>query len=234
LFLPRRSRRPAGKPIDRYLRDAARAISHARAVTARLWIAGLSWSLSLSLSVLACAHGAATAPLANQGHGPPATEIRAIDWENHTYQLDELGAVTVRAGQADFGISDDNKAVELGTSNGSYTVAHPLFADVNGDGVDDAIIWSVLATGGTGHFSEIRIYTLRGGKVAVLAQIPGGDRGEGGIRHVALEGAALIVDRNVLAEGDGMCCASAAQRERWIWKGNEMVEDTAARKPITP
>lgn len=199
-------------------------------MTERLSIAGLSSSLSLSL--LACTHAASTTPLANHGARAANTDIRTIDWENRTYQLDELGPVTVRAGRAEFQISEDNKAVERGITTGSYSIAPPLFADVDHDGVDDAIITSVLATGGTGHFSEIRIYTLGAGKLAVLGEIPGGDRGDGGIRHVALDGAALIVDRNVLGPGDGLCCASAAQRERWTWQHGELTEDLAARRPL--
>ena len=206
-------------------------------MTARLSIAGLSlfWSslpLSLPLSLLACTHASATTPLANHGARASNTEIRAIDWENRTYQLDELGAVTVRAGRAEFQISEDSQAVERGVARGSFTVAPPLFADIDHDGVDDAIISSVLATGGTGHFSEVRIYTLRDGKLAVLAQLAGGDRGDGGIRHVALDGASVIVDRNVLAPGDGLCCPSAAQRERWTWQHGELVEDASARRPL--
>jgi hypothetical protein len=232
--------------------DAARRIGDDRRVTARpiwplaatspsaAWLALVSTSLLASLLALllaslpACAHATTDAPIANHGKRGPSAEIRTIDWQNHTYQLAELGAVTVKAGHADFAISDDNKAVEIGTGNGSYAVERPLFADVNGDGADDAIISSVLATGGTGHFSEIRIYTLRDGKVGVLAEIPGGDRGDGGIRRVVLDGTALIVERNVLVEGDGLCCPSAAQRERWIWKAGEMAEDASARRSIEP
>ena len=140
----------------------------------------------------------------------------------------------MRAGEAHFQISEDNQAVEHGLASGSYSIAAPLFADIDHDGSDDAVIWSVLATGGTGHFSEIRIYTLRAGKLSVLGAIPGGDRGDGGLRHVALDGAAIVVERNVLGPGDGLCCASAAQRERWTWQHGELAEDVSARAPIAP
>jgi len=183
------------------------------------------------LSLLACT-STAPAPLANHGTRARNTDIRTIDWENRTYQLDELGPVTVHAGRAEFQISEDNRAVERGLASGSYTIAAPLFADVDHDGVDDAIIWSILASGGTGHFSDIQVYTLRAGTLAVLAEIPGGDRGDGGIRDVALDGTAVIVDRNVLAPGDGLCCPSAAQRERWTWQHGALVENVAARAAI--
>jgi hypothetical protein len=183
--------------------------------------------------LVACTHGGPDAPIANRGKPGPTSEVRAVDWQNHTYVLDELGAVTVKGGHADFGITDDNK-VEAGGANGSYEVARPLFADIDGDGVEDAIVSSVLSTGGTGHFSEVRIYTMRGANLVELGTIPGGDRGDGGIRHVALDGNAVIVDRNVLAEGDGVCCASGSQRERWVWRNGAIAEDRAARRPGTP
>ena len=188
----------------------------------------------LACAVLAaCAHGG-TAPIANHGARGPASDVRTIDWQNRTYELDELGPVTVQGGHAEFGLSEDNKAVEAGPASGSYEVAPPLFADLDGDGAADAVVSSVLSTGGTGHFSEIRIYTMRAGKLVEFATIPGGDRGDGGIRRVALDGNAVIVERNVLAAGDGVCCPSGAQRERWIWRGGQMVEDVAARRPLSP
>jgi len=209
-----------------------RAIRAVRAVWA-VWPVRAVSAVSV-LWVVACAHGGGDPPLANRGKPGATSEVRAVDWQNHTYVLDELGAVTVKAGHADFGITDDNKAIEAGAANGSYEVERPLFADIDGDGVEDAIISSVLSTGGTGHFSDIRIYTVRAAKLVELGAIPGGDRGDGGIRRVALDGNAVIVDRNVLAEGDGVCCASGWQRERWVWRNGALAEDVAARHRGTP
>ena len=44
----------------------------------------------------------------------------------------------------------------------------------------------------------------------------------------------MVVERNVLAEGDGACCASTWRRERWIWRGGQLVEDATARGPLQP
>jgi hypothetical protein len=75
---------------------------------------------------------------------------------------------------------------------------------------------------------------VRGGKVVELGEIPGGDRGDGGIRRVALDRNAVIIERNVLAEGDGACCASTWRRERWTWRDGAPAEDVAARGPPEP
>jgi hypothetical protein len=149
-------------------------------------------------------------------------EIRSIDWQNRTYDLDGIGQVKVVHGEASFPIPDGG--------TGSYSIAAPLYADLDGDGIEDAVILSVTSTGGTGHFSQIEIFTIRDHKLSSLGAIPGGDRGDGGIHHVALDGRAVIVERNQLAEGDGVCCASKSQHERWEWKNGTMTEDVTARR----
>lgn len=189
----------------------------------------------VALRVLgACSHGGGEPPLANRNAAAAATGIRAIDWRNRAYELEGLGTVTVKDGQADFAIDDDGKIVAGGATPGALRVEPALFADVDGDGVEDAIVHTVLGTGGTGQFSSVLLFTLRGGKVAELGEIPGGDRGDGGIRKVAIDGSAVIVDRNVLGDGDGACCASTWRRERWLWKAGAMTEDAAARGPLQP
>ncbi|HMG53683.1 MAG TPA: hypothetical protein VK601_09375, partial [Kofleriaceae bacterium] len=104
-------------------------------------------------------------------------------------------------------------------------------------GLDPDVSTQSPGTGGTGQFSAVRIFTLRRGNVVELGEILGGDRGDGGIRRVAVDGGdggAIVVDRNVLAEGDGACCASTWRRERWIWRDGAPVEDVAARGALLP
>jgi hypothetical protein len=194
--------------------------------------------LSILICMAGAACGGAPAPVANHAPGAPS-EIRAIDWQNRAYTLgNDLGTVTVVRGDADFVINDDGKIVAgaapgTGDGGGNYHVDPPLFADINGDGTEDAVVSAVTSTGGTGHFSEVDVYTVRDHQVVDLAAIPGGDRGDGGIRKVSLSGTTIVVERNVLAEGDGICCASNTQHERWRWQHGELAEDVAARKPGT-
>lgn len=197
--------------------------------------AALACTLAVALGApAACGHTAGAPPLANRDVAAPASGVRAIDWRNRPYVLTGLGTVTVRDGRAEFALDDDGKVSAAGATPASFRVEPPLFADIDGDGTEDAVVSNVLGTGGTGQFSSIGVYTVRGGQVVSLGEIPGGDRGDGGIRHVALAGTAVIVDRNVLAEGDGACCASTWRRERWIWRGDQLVEDAAARGPLQP
>lgn len=196
----------------------------------------LAPALGLACAALgACGRGAGDAPLGNRNPtAVAATGVRAIDWRNRGYKIDGLGTVTVKDGQAEFAIDDEGKIVARGATPGSFRVEPALFADVDGDGVEDAIVLAVLGTGGTGQFSQVLVLTVRAGKVTELGGIPGGDRGDGGIRRVALDGNAVVVERNVLADGDGACCASTWRRERWVWKAGALAEDTAARGPLQP
>jgi hypothetical protein len=197
--------------------------------------AAVACTLALALGgAVACGHPAGDPPLANRNAAAPAAGVRAIDWRNRPYVLTGLGTVTVRDGRAEFALDDEGKVSATGATPASFRVEPPLFADIDGDGTEDAVVSNILGTGGTGQFSSIAVYTVRGGQVVSLGEIPGGDRGDGGIRHAALDGHAVIVERNVLAEGDGACCASTWRRERWIWRGGQMVEDAAARGPLQP
>jgi hypothetical protein len=195
-------------------------------------VSGVARAIVAASALLVGCGGAS--PLANQAAGGGPTGVRAIDWQNRSYLVETLGELAVVRGHAEFALGDDGRLTTTGEPTGAYDVQPALFADVNRDGVEDAIISSVLSTGGTGHFSDVRIYSLHGDRVYELTAIPGGDRGDGGIRHVAVDVRAVIIDRNVLAEGDGVCCASKAQRERWVWRGGGLIEDTAARRPIDP
>jgi hypothetical protein len=217
-----------------------------RSECGRLGLAIAAAAVAVIASVCAlgaCGHAATETPLANRNAAPPMTGVRAIDWRNRTYELEAIGPIMVKDGRADFALDDDGKIVAKGDARdsvasgdtpGSFRVESPLFADIDGDGSEDAVVSSVLGTGGTGQFSAVTIYTVRDGKVVAVAEIPGGDRGSGGVRHVALDGRAVIVERNVLAEGDGACCASTFQRERWVWRDGQIVEDTAVRGPLLP
>ena len=42
----------------------------------------------------------------------------------------------------------------------------------------------------------------------------------------------MLVDRMMSQEGDGACCPSKLQQERWAWKGGAFVEDEAARRLV--
>jgi hypothetical protein len=196
-------------------------------------------SASLILAMAACG-GGARAPTTVANHAPTGggVTVRGIDWLNHTYESGDLGPVKLENGVYEFAMDEHGNMVapdhepadpDAYVERGSYSVQAPIFGDVDGDGAEDAVIVSTFWGGGTGHFTNIDVYAIQDGKDVLLGDIPGGDRGDGGIHDVRLEGKVIVVERLMSMDGDGACCPSKVQHERWSWNGTTFVEDEAAR-----
>jgi hypothetical protein len=164
--------------------------------------------------------------------------VRSVDWLNRTYTSDG-GSVTVVNGDYEYAFDEEGNQVAADyeprdpdgyVERGSFMVSPPVYGDVTGDGVEEAIIISTENSGGTGRFDAIDVYAIRGGQPVVIGGIPGGDRGDGGIAEAKVEGGVIVVWRMASQEEDGACCPSKVQVERWSWKGDAFVEDEAARK----
>lgn len=219
----------------RYLQHMSISQNRAQLVSAICVFAGLA--------VLGGCGGAAPSSgggVANSTATAPGAEptVRSIDWLNRTY-TSEGGEVAVVNGEYEFAFDEEGNQVaadyqpkdpEAYIQRGSFMVAPPVYGDVTGDGIEEAIIITTENSGGTGQFDGIDIYAVRGGQPVIIGGIPGGDRGDGGISHVKVEGGVVVVWRMASQEDDGACCPSKVQVERWSWKGDKFVEDEAARK----
>ncbi len=197
---------------------------------------------ALLLAAAACGGGKKSPTTVGNTSSAGATSggltVRSIDWLNRTYESGDAGPVTVKDGvyeyamdgngnvvSADYQPTDPDEYVE----RGSFEVGKPLFGDLDGDGAEEAVLVTYFNGGGTGRFTGVDVYAIRDGKEVVIGGIPGGDRGDGGIDDVQLEGKVVVVARMMAMEGDGACCPSKLQHERWSWDGKTFVEDEAAR-----
>lgn len=179
--------------------------------------------------LVACGGSATTAPATGNtagGGGTASAGVRSIDWQNRTYES-EAGAVTVKDGEATLEIDP-----EMPEMNGWFQVGAPSYGDVNGDGIEDAILITAFNGGGTGTFTSGEVYTVLPGanEPVLIGSIPGGDRGDGGLDDIKIEGGKIIVHRNLSQEDDGACCPSKLVREVWSWSGAAFAEDEAARQ----
>lgn len=174
--------------------------------------------------------------------GAPAkagADLRRVDWQNRTYKIpsDDGDGVDLIAGE--YPVVDGKQEWDRGDGdNGWFVAQEPSFGDVDGDGVDEAIVIVIANGGGSGAFSAALVYAAGdpGGEPRIVARIPGGDRGAGGLRAVeVVEPGTLKVVRNWLADGEGALNPSLIRVERWRWDGGKLVEDEAAReqKPDT-
>jgi hypothetical protein len=187
--------------------------------------------LSLASIVLAAACGGSSKPPVTNTAGVGkigVTSIRSVDFLNRTYESGDAGPVTVKDGEAELEVDP-----EMPEIHGWFNVGAPVYGDVDGDGAEDAIVITAFNGGGTGTFTSGEVYAMREAQGAVkIGEIPGGDRGDGGLDDIRIEGGKILVDRNLSAEDDGACCPSKLQKEVWHWDGSGFVEDEAARQIV--
>jgi hypothetical protein len=200
------------------------------------------------LVVVAAACGAKSpAPAGGVENSPAARavdrSIRAIDWRNRSYDLgEEFGSYPAIDGSYAFVYTTDGEQLSEAEfarrfpnrdrfeASGYFHVEPPVFGDVDKDGAEEAIVTTYIDSGGSGYFSTVYVFTLRGGAPVVLGTIPGGDRADGGIRAVALaDDGAIRVARHD-AEGGGACCPTGIHHELWRWTGTAFAEDEAAHR----
>ncbi len=181
-------------------------------------------SLLASLALAAC--GGASPKQVVSNHGEPHgldRSIRTVDFLDHTYQS-QMGdeapeSITVRNGDYERPKDAD------GNEAGFFHAGAPVYGDVDGDGVEDAIVITIDNGGGTGMFDVAHVFTMKGGQVAEIAVVPGGDRGDGGLRDVTPEPGGVKVERLTSVEGDGACCPSKLTVEHWRWTGKDLAID---------
>jgi hypothetical protein len=151
------------------------------------------------------------------------TSIRQIDFLNRTYETsmgDEAPEkITVKDGEYERPQGPD------GDPGGFFSVRKPVYGDVDGDGREDAIVITVDNGGGTGMFDAALVYMMRDGQPTQVAVIPGGDRGDGGLRAVEVEPGGVKVERFLSGDGDGACCPSKLTIEHWRWTGKDLAID---------
>jgi hypothetical protein len=199
-------------------------------------------SVAFAVLLAAAACGGGTQAPTTVGNtsvaGAGGVTVRSIDWLNRSYDSGDAGQVTVKDGVYEYAMDGEGNVVapdyeptdpDEYVERGSFEVGKPLFGDLDGDGAEEAVLVTYFNGGGTGRFTGVDVYAIRDGKEAVIGGIPGGDRGDGGIDDVRLEGKVIVVSRMMSMEGDGACCPSKLQHERWSWNGNSFVEDEAAR-----
>lgn len=132
-------------------------------------------------------------------------QIRSVDFKNFTYQPDCAGEdtkkVTVKNGEF-----SSEKQADGYVDRFYFKVMSVAYGDLNGDNSEEAVVLTVCNTGGTGNFTEGFVYTLKDGKPALFATIPGGDRADGGLRSARVDNGQLVVDSNDPGPDGGACC----------------------------
>jgi len=98
-----------------------------------------------------------------------------------------------------------------------FTLQSVNFADVTGDGKDDAIVVLKYDTGGTQKTHYVYIYSFDDGKPKLLAYCHTGDRAYSGLYKVYGERGALVFELLDPKKRSGDCCSSGFVRTRYKW-----------------
>ncbi len=85
------------------------------------------------------------------------------------------------------------------------------FGDLNGDALDDAVVFLSTQNGGTGNFREIAAVINRGGTPDNVSTVSLGDRVV--IEAAQIQAGVITLSMRVQGPNDGMCCPS--QLETW-------------------
>ena len=162
------------------------------------------------------------------------SDIRAVDFKNFTYLVHCISEtpenVTVKNGEFSM-----EKQEEGYVDRFYFKVFDVSFGDLNGDRRDEAIVLTVCNTGGTGYFSEGFIFSMKGGKPALVARVPGGDRADGGLRTTRVERGLLFVERNDPGEDGGACCPQVIVTTSYRLAGDRITQvGEETRRDIYP
>ena len=159
--------------------------------------------------------------------------VHDVDWMNRDYIfLASEPSVRIRRGVKQ--IAPDDSA-PLGIT---YTVRGPIYGDVSGDGVDEAVVTMAFLDGGNGVPVWLDVFTVRDCQVVSLGKVPEAreDSDFNDLQNVRIVGGRIVVDRRVWLGTDPHCCPTQFGSEQWKVENGQVVEDVAARtvRPLRP
>jgi len=99
-----------------------------------------------------------------------------------------------------------------------FTLQSVNFADLTGDGQEEAIVVLHYRTGGTQQTDYVYIYSFAAGKPKLLSYFHAGDRAYSGLCKVIGDHAELVVELFDPEKRSGDCCSSGIVRTRYRWE----------------
>ena len=154
---------------------------------------------SLSIAGMSVAIG-----LARPAWAAGVTNIRKVDFRNFTYLSGSGTPITVKAGVYRNTTNPDEPTY--------FQVLDVDHGDLDGDGVEEAIVTTLENTGGTGQFTDGLIFRLVGGTPKQIGDLGIGDRADGGIHGITIVSGRIVVER-YSETNSGACCPTAIERD---------------------
>jgi hypothetical protein len=166
--------------------------------------------------------------------------IRQVDFKNFTYPLKDhllghgelqwlsaqvagiprLRTIQLKDGEnlqkVPIGKIDDGGYYEVS----GFTLQEVKYADLTGDGKEDAIVVLRYYTGGTQTTNYVYIYSFADGHPKLLAYCHTGSRADFGLYGVYGEHGGLVFELLDPEKSEGDCCSSGFVRTRYRWDGS--------------
>jgi hypothetical protein len=182
------------------------------------------------------------APAQNASPGDvthPDSAIREVDFGNFTFprlpskkcSMREIHLVNGRYDAPESLVPHKTPSVDCWSAELTST----SYADITGDGQEEAIVQLYAELGGTEGSADIFIYTLSNNRPLLLWKFMTGDRADGGLRRIYSEngqlvielfGAGTVVGKQLeSSENFGACCPKHFTRTRYRWDGHRFVQD---------
>jgi hypothetical protein len=92
------------------------------------------------------------------------------------------------------------------------------YGDLDGDGVEEAVVALNYSTGGTANWDYLYVYKLESGQPQLLARMRTSSRGYGGLVRAFVRNQLLIVDFADPERGVGDCCSEGYVRVHCRWQ----------------
>jgi len=153
------------------------------------------------------------------------TSIREVDFKNHVYPLsgpllghDHLQWLDL-SGRRHFRLVEGKDSPRSPT----FELSSVQYADVTGDGKEEAIVVIHLNTGGTQQSDYIYVYAFHNGEAALLAYCYTGDRAYSGLYGAYGRGGQLVVELNDPSKSQGDCCSTRFIRTKYAWRDGKFV-----------
>ncbi len=155
-----------------------------------------------------------------------------FDFKNFTYELprgwqNADGKITLENGKSPVSLAEEERKI-----GASFVTTK--FADVTGDGVDEAFVIVKLETGGSAIPQVVYVFEWKENASKLIWKFRTGDRADGGLKDIRVENGNLTVeifgqDRYILGEvetskitGDEeqICCPTHFTRSNYKWNGS--------------
>ncbi len=172
-------------------------------------------------------------------YGQKVTTIQQIDFDNFTYDWDDPDVGVPATWKWLTSVPDQHfRAVNgihhfyLSDQDGYERQHSPLisvdsvtYGDLDGDGLEEAVVALNYSTGGTANWDYLYVYKLQGGQAKLIARMRTGSRADGGLVRAFVRENFLIVDFADSERRVGDCCSEGYVRVTYRWREGAFVEE---------